>query len=179
MRGAEPARHTYVPAPPTPQGPGCPPGLSSATTHPPPTTQDPESQTPRPPTAVANRVTEPAGRLLLAGLDAELAAHVATALLRYKRWLHDINRPQPDGFAELLKSSIRVAKSGQSHPVDAATRQRVRMARLLSPADAAAVLGISERTLRRRVADGTLPARHVGRLVRFDPHDILALGESA
>lgn len=117
--------------------------------------------------------------ILWAGLDGELAAHVATALLRYRRWLEDVDRPLPDGLAELLDATCRVAKSGQSHPVDAATRQRLRVARLLPPADAAAVLGCSVRTLRRRVADGTLPARRIGRLVRFDPNDLLTLLEAA
>jgi len=124
-------------------------------------------------------VPDPPAPLLLAGLDAELSAHVSAALLRYQRWLADIDRPLPAGFVELLDTTIRVAKSGQSRHVDAATRDRVRVARLIRPQDAAAVLGCSPRTLRRRVADGTLPVQRLGRLVRFDPADLLAALEAA
>jgi excisionase family DNA binding protein len=117
--------------------------------------------------------------VLLAGLDAELSAHVAAALLRYQRWLDDVGSPKPDGFEDLLGSTIAVVRGGQSHPVDAATRQRVRVGHFLTTADAATVLGCSQRTVRRRVADRTLQAHRIGRLVRFDPHDLLALGTAA
>lgn len=50
---------------------------------------------------------------------------------------------------------------------------------LLDSAQAATVLHISPRTLRRRVADGTVPARRVGRRVLFDANDIRRLGRGA
>jgi excisionase family DNA binding protein len=40
--------------------------------------------------------------------------------------------------------------------------------RLVSPSEAAKALGVSIATCRRRIADGTLPARHVGRRVVVD-----------
>jgi DNA-directed RNA polymerase specialized sigma24 family protein len=40
--------------------------------------------------------------------------------------------------------------------------------RLVSPAEAAAALGVSIATCRRRIADGTLPSRHLGRRVVCD-----------
>ena len=40
--------------------------------------------------------------------------------------------------------------------------------KLVSPAEAAKALGISIATCRRRIADQTLPARHVGRRVVVD-----------
>ena len=45
--------------------------------------------------------------------------------------------------------------------------------RLLAPDAAAEILGVSARTLRRRVAEGEIPAIRLGpRTVRFDPHDL-------
>lgn len=45
-------------------------------------------------------------------------------------------------------------------------------ARLISLEAAAARLDISPRTLRRRIADGTLPAYRIGRLVKVNPDDL-------
>lgn len=73
--------------------------------------------------------------------------------------------------------------------VDAYQRQRVRDKlppvpglddfaeygpRLLDPARAARKLGISERSLRRRVAAGDIEPVRVGRLVRFTPEQLAA-----
>lgn len=44
--------------------------------------------------------------------------------------------------------------------------------RLISLAAAAEMLDISVRTLRRRIADGTLPAYRVGRLLKVNPDDL-------
>lgn len=38
--------------------------------------------------------------------------------------------------------------------------------------DVARFLKVSEKTVRNRVADGTIPYRRIGRLVRFDPAEI-------
>ena len=45
-------------------------------------------------------------------------------------------------------------------------------ARLLSVREAAAVLGISERTIRSLVSRGELPCVRIGRRVLFDPQDL-------
>ncbi len=45
-------------------------------------------------------------------------------------------------------------------------------ARLVSLDVAAARLDISPRTLRRRIADGTMPAYRVGRLIKINPDDL-------
>ena len=47
--------------------------------------------------------------------------------------------------------------------------------RLVSLADAADLLDVSTRTLRRHIASGALPAYRVGRLVKIDPADLDAL----
>lgn len=48
----------------------------------------------------------------------------------------------------------------------------------LSPAEAAARKGVSTKTIRRLIADGTLPAKRLGpRLIKIDVEDVDALGE--
>lgn len=42
----------------------------------------------------------------------------------------------------------------------------------ISPEAAAEYLNVSTRTIRRRIADGTLPAYRVGRLVKINPEDL-------
>ncbi|WP_415855351.1 helix-turn-helix domain-containing protein [Sinomonas sp. G460-2] len=44
--------------------------------------------------------------------------------------------------------------------------------RLASLADAAEQLGISVKTLRRRISDGTVRGYRVGRLIRVDPDEL-------
>ena len=63
--------------------------------------------------------------------------------------------------AELAAACQVVATSGQSTPDP-----------LLTVAQAAKVLGVSPRTVRRRNADGAIPAVHVGRLVRVHAADV-------
>lgn len=43
---------------------------------------------------------------------------------------------------------------------------------LLDTAEVAAMLGVSERTVRRHVKAGLIPAVHIGKLVRFHPDHI-------
>jgi excisionase family DNA binding protein len=45
----------------------------------------------------------------------------------------------------------------------------------LSLQEAAALVGVNPRTLRRRIAEGALPAYRVGRLVRIKPDDVQRL----
>lgn len=48
---------------------------------------------------------------------------------------------------------------------------------LLEPEDAARVLSVSERTLRRLAKDGELRAVKIGNLTRFAPEDLEHFGE--
>lgn len=41
-----------------------------------------------------------------------------------------------------------------------------------SLANAAARMGVSVKTVRRRIADGVLPAYRCGRILRLDPNDV-------
>lgn len=47
------------------------------------------------------------------------------------------------------------------------------MPKLLSLAEAAELFGISARTLRRRISDGTVRGYRLGRLIRVDMNDLL------
>jgi excisionase family DNA binding protein len=42
---------------------------------------------------------------------------------------------------------------------------------LLTPAEAAALVGVSRKTIYREVERGSLPALHAGRQLRIDPYD--------
>ena len=56
-----------------------------------------------------------------------------------------------------------------------ATRQ-LKTRGMVSLAEAAELAGVSTKTLRRRIADGILPAYRTGpRLIRLDPADLLEL----
>lgn len=46
--------------------------------------------------------------------------------------------------------------------------------RALTTAEAAALLGVAKRTVRRRVEDGSLPTTRVGRCLRFRRSDLVA-----
>lgn len=54
---------------------------------------------------------------------------------------------------------------------------RASEARLMPLDDAARLLGVSRRTLQRRVAAGLLPSTHVGRALRVDVSSLLPQGE--
>lgn len=54
--------------------------------------------------------------------------------------------------------------------------RQVKTRGMVSLAEAADLAGVSIRTLRRRIADGVLPAYRTGpRLIRLDPADLLEL----
>jgi excisionase family DNA binding protein len=69
----------------------------------------------------------------------------------------------------LVSECRYVATSGQA----AAELSPAGDNRLMTYAQAARVLNVSTRTVRRRVAEGTLPVVRIGALVRFRPADLL------
>ncbi len=52
-------------------------------------------------------------------------------------------------------------------------------AQWLSVQEAAALLNVSRDTIRRRLADGSIPAMRLGRLIRINPADLARAGEPA
>jgi excisionase family DNA binding protein len=131
------------------------------------------------PSTTSVQPVAPARTVLLPGLDPLLAAHVSTALVRYRKWLGDVDRPLPAGFAELLASTIRVASNGQLRRSAHLVGDHARMGCLLSLDQAAQFVGVSQRTLRRRAADGTLRVRRIGRRVLVHPGDLIDLIEAS
>jgi len=112
-----------------------------------------------------------AGATLGAGpirLDPTAAGQVAAALHQHHHHLARAGLPEHPQVARLLRLAILVARSGQS---DRPGRMRAHAALVLDDDPtvtlpvAATLTGLSPRTIRRRIADGTLPVARVGRRV--------------
>lgn len=117
----------------------------------------------------------------LTGYDADLAAFVSTAMRGYARALRGVGQEPPDGYDE-LRAALEVLAAGSGQPLARLGRSQEdpgvggtssgigRLA--LSYAEAAQLAGLGERTLRRHVASGRLPAFRIGRRVLIDPTDL-------
>jgi excisionase family DNA binding protein len=70
------------------------------------------------------------------------------------------------GYATVFSSAL-----GPAHPGEG--RGSVMTARTYESLTAAAArMGVSVKTVRRRIADGVLPVHRCGRILRLDPHDV-------
>lgn len=110
----------------------------------------------------------------LALLGPDLARHVANALAGYRRaYLHDGQAPPPD-VTRLIHAAKKVAaRSGQLATSGGGTADDdLVIAFALSYRQAATVAGVSERTIRRRVRAGALPAHRLGRRVLIAAPDL-------
>lgn len=115
---------------------------------------------------------------LTASLDPDLARFVHVAVTSYRRACvnHASNLlPSLEALDLLEAALLRVARSGQLRALALSTRDPRRMtaAGFLNYREAASVVGLSERTVRRRVATGDLPAYRSGRRVLIDPADLI------
>ena len=96
------------------------------------------------------------------------AGQVAAALHQHQHALAHIGMEENPEVARLRRLAILVARSGQR---DRPGRMRAHAGLVLDDDPtvtlpvAAALTGLSSRTIRRRVADGTLPVARVGRRV--------------
>lgn len=111
----------------------------------------------------------PPGRLLVVELDWEVSAHLAAALDAHLGRCENAPRriPVPDALRDLR--GLLADRSGQERP---AARSAWPGDAMLSVAEAAARLGVSTRTVRRRVAAGELRCARVGRLVRISEGEL-------
>jgi excisionase family DNA binding protein len=116
------------------------------------------------------------GRRAALTLDPILAGHLAVALTGYRRALRSTGRTVPPGVDDLLAASLRVVKSGQR--LAPGHRGRHAGGVFLTMAEAADLLRVSPRTLRRRIADGDLAVRRVGRRVLVERADLLNFVEA-
>lgn len=100
---------------------------------------------------------------MTAGPGDQLAAYVSAVLMRHVRQEHRNGRRVPDGVVAL---ALDLSSGGQRRPI-LDTRAGRRDAPSMPPlavdyATAAAALGVSPRTIRRRVAAGALPVVGTG-----------------
>jgi excisionase family DNA binding protein len=111
----------------------------------------------------------------------EIVKHVALALFRHVRLLHQESLPVPREVEELAALLMRLASIRQEPPtltVEQTTAHPVPMGNpdrlLVSKCEAAERLGVSVRTVERLVATGRLRQVHVERLARFRVSDLKA-----
>ena len=107
-------------------------------------------------------------------LDRDVAGHLAVALHAHVQSLGAFGRACPPELLALQAIAIRLSgqeRSGADSRRDA--REPVPMREWLSVEQTAEVLGVSERTVRRRIAAGDLPSRKFGRARRVHRADVL------
>lgn len=110
----------------------------------------------------------------LVGWDPALADHVGIAVRGYRRALLAANRSTPVAIDQLVDALDRVAKSGHfDHLKDVGAHAPGHAYRLLDLAEVSMITRLSERTLRRRIADRSLPVERLGRRVLVRPEVLL------
>jgi excisionase family DNA binding protein len=109
-------------------------------------------------------------------LDPILAGHLAVALTGYSRALRSSGRTVPKGVDDLLAGALGVVTSGQRLAPDHRGRHDGDV--FLTMPEAAALLRLSPRTLRRRIAAGDLAVHRVGRRPLVERADLLAFVEA-
>jgi excisionase family DNA binding protein len=107
-------------------------------------------------------------------VDRDVAGHLAVALDRHVAALEAFGRAVPPELLELRGVALKLA--GQERPgadTGGSARETAPMFReWLSPAEVAGQLGVSERTVRRRIAAGQLRSRTFGRARRVHRDDL-------
>lgn len=116
------------------------------------------------------------GRRAALTLDPAVAGHLACALTGYRKALVSTGRTVPQGVDDLLTDALRVVRSGQGLAPEPLGRHDGRV--YLTLPEAATLVRLSTRTLRRHVAAGRLAVRRVGRRVLVSPADILDFVEA-
>lgn len=125
--------------------------------------------------------------LFAASLDATLAAHLAVALARHREELARSGRPRPTGLVDLEALAVEIARdargqtgTGGDSQVDAAAGSAYNgRHELLSQREAAEVLGVSPRTIRRMLDRQELAGVPVGGRRRVRRADLEALTHPA
>ena len=107
-------------------------------------------------------------QVLPSGLPTWAAAPAATG----PRAKGGVAFPDPDGGNANPDDASLVDAIGSLHKRRVATSRSSRLRPLLTVAQAAAILNVSERTVRRLIASGTIRGIWIGRSVRLRPLDI-------
>lgn len=109
--------------------------------------------------------------LAVAGLDRDLATHLSVAARGYARALIAAGRSVPSSLLEVADDLDEfVATSGQLAKRSTCTRED---GVVLTISEAAAIARISPRSVRRRLADGSLAHWRAGRQVRIKLDDLV------
>jgi excisionase family DNA binding protein len=116
------------------------------------------------------------GRRAALTLDPAVAGHLACALTGYRKALVSTGQAVPEGVEDLLAGALKVVRSGQRLAPDHRAHHDGSV--FLTMAEAATLVRVSPRTLRRRIADGDLAVRRVGRRVLVERADLLAFVEA-
>jgi excisionase family DNA binding protein len=115
--------------------------------------------------------------ILVASTDPALVPHLSLAVSKHLKWCRHNGLPAPAGMVDLLSAlEDRGGQSGTS----VAFEPSLPDARLVGYKEAAAVLGVSVKTVQRRVRAGRLPAVSVGarRLIPVSALDELVDGRA-
>ena len=109
-------------------------------------------------------------------IDGDLAGHLAVAIHRHREVLDHLGRACPPALPELEELLLAIARGGpeQSGPATAVNGGNVRGVDhdWLTPDETAVVSGLSPRTIRRRIADGSLQSSKIGRCRRVARTDL-------
>jgi excisionase family DNA binding protein len=97
-------------------------------------------------------------------------------LTGYRKALVSTGRTVPQGVDDLLAAALRTVRSGQTLAPDHRGHHDGRV--YLTLPEAADLVRVSPRTLRRRIADGDLAVRRVGRRVLVERSDLLDFVEA-
>lgn len=114
---------------------------------------------------------------MLLDVDAWTAAHLAAALRVHRQGLRRQWQEEPPGLAVIERACAVRARGGQRTPRPAPADglgEGGRMVLLLKPAQVAAVLAVSERTIARLIASGALPTVRVEASRRVHRDDLEA-----
>lgn len=112
--------------------------------------------------------------LHLVGYDVDLAAHVAVALVAHERNLEAAGRTCPPAVTDLVRGlRLFLDKTRQLRASGLGKAQDQRDAYVFDAAATARLLGMSERTLERRVEAGSIQTAGAGHK-KFTPEAIFA-----
>jgi len=111
--------------------------------------------------------------IIVAGGDDQLEAHLARALAEHTRWCRTNGVGVPGELGALLENLSASRGQGRtSPPVPPANMDDDRMLLAVDYRTAAARLAVSERTVRRMVAAGRIPAVTIGGCRRIRTDDL-------
>lgn len=109
-------------------------------------------------------------------INGDLAGHLAVAIQRHREVLDRLGYASPPELPELQDVLVTIARGGPGRPQTAAVVNGATVRGVdhdwLTPDETAVVSGLSPRTIRRRIADGSLQSSKIGRSRRVSRTDL-------